>query len=187
MNGTLKYWLAVAPSFLVVAGVALRAELLAARAVEVRLEVAPFDPMDPLSGRYMATPLAISRLALDEVRNECPRAELGDDVWVVLEPGAPFWRPSALHCAPPPDVVALRGVVRNQSENAWTIDYGMERFFIPADAADPSAWTGGPRPQLVAVVQVESGGAALLADLLVDGEPYAQWKARQPRPAASER
>lgn len=187
MNNSLKYWLAVAPSFLAVAGIALRAELLAAHAVEVRLEVAPFDPMDPLAGRYIATPLAIARLAVDELRNECPQAQLGDDVWVELEPATPFWRPTALHGAPPPDAVALRGVLRGQWENSWTLDYGVERFFIPADAADPSALNNVSRPQLLAVVRVERGGAALLADLLVDGEPYALWNARQPRPAAGER
>ncbi len=187
MNNTLKYWLAVAPSFLAVAGIALRAELLAARSVEVRLEVAPFDPMDALSGRYIATPLAIARLAVNELRNECPEAGPGDSVWVELEPGTPHWRPSAVHCAPPPDAVALRGVVRRQWENSWTVDYELERFFIPASGADPSALNNVSRPQLTALVRVESGGAALLVDLLVDDEPYAQWNARQPRPAADER
>lgn len=187
MNTTLKHWLAVAPSFLAVAGIAVRAELLSARAVEVRLEVAPFDPMDPLAGRYIATPLAISRLNLSELRNTCPQAVLGDEVWVELEPAAPFWRPIALHEAPPPDAVALRGVVRSQWENSWTVDYGLERFFIPADAADPSALNNVSRPQLTALVRVDSGGAALLVDLLVDGEPYALWNARQLRPAAGAR
>ena len=187
MNTTLKHWLAVAPSFLAVAAIAVRAELLSARAVEVRLEVAPFDPMDPLAGRYLATPLAISRLDVSELRNACPQAQSGDSVWVELESATPFWRPTALHGAPPPDAVVLRGVVRRQWENSWTVDYELERFFIPASGADPSALNNVSRPQLTALVRVDSGGAALLVDLLVDGEPYALWNARQPRPAAGER
>ena len=187
MNATLKHWLAVAPSFLAVAAIAVRAEWLAARAVEVRLEVAPYDPMDPLAGRYIATPLAISRLNVSELRNASPQAVLGDEVWVELERATPFWRPTALHVAPPPDGVALRGVVRRQWENTWTVDYGLERFFIPASGADPSGLNNVSRPQLTALVRVDSGGAALLVDLLVDGEPYAQWNARQPRPGADAR
>jgi len=143
--------------------------------------------MDPLSGRYIATPLVISRLKVDELRNECPQAEIGDDVWVALESATPFWRPIALHCAPPPGAVALRGVVRSQWDTSWTVDYELERFFIPADGADPSVGPVSSRPQLLAVVRVETSGAALLVDLLVGGEPYKQWNARQPRPVEDER
>jgi len=181
VNTTLRFWAAVAPSFLAVAGIALRAELLRANAVEVRLEVRPFDPMDALAGRYIATPLAIARLELESVRNECAQAQPGDSVWVALEPGEPWWRPTALLCSPASDSVALRGTVRQQTDALWTIDYELERFFIPHEAADPSAPTSGPRPQIVAVVSVDESGAGLLSDLLIEGEPYADWNARQPR------
>ncbi len=179
MKPAWKFWAAVAPSFVAVAAIAVRAELLLASAVEVRLEVRPYDPMDALSGRYVAAPLAIARLEVDTLRNECPTASTGDTVWVALEPGEPWWRPAAVLCAPRADTLALRGVLREQRGSWWTIDYQIERFFIPHDAADPSEFTGGARPQIVAVLRIDASGAGLLTDLRVDGEPYADWNARQ--------
>lgn len=181
MNPTLKFWAAVAPSFLAVTGIAVRSELLLARAVEVRLEVRPYDPMDALSGRYIAAPLAIATLDVDTVSNECEHARPGDYVWVALEPGEPWWRPTAVLCAPKPDALSLRGVVREQFDSRWSIDYDIDRFYIPHDAADPSAPARGPRPKLVAVLHVDADGAGILTDLLVEGEPYAEWNARQPQ------
>lgn len=182
MNSTLKFWAAIAPSVLAVAAIAVRAELHLARALEVRLEVRPYDPMDALSGRYIAAPLAITTLEIGALRNECDGAQPGDSVWVALEPGEPWWTPSAVLCAPQAGTLALRGVLRDRSDALWTVDYELERFFIPHDAADPSAPASGPRPQIIAVVRIDEGGAGLLSDLLIEGEPYADWNARQPQP-----
>ena len=59
------------------------------------------------------------------------------------------------------------------------LDYGLERFFIPADGTDPSTWWDedlARRPELRLLVRVR-GGAATTEDLLVDGVPYAEWNA----------
>lgn len=187
MTSTLKFWAAVAPSFLVVAGIALRAELQRLDSIAVPLEVRPVDPMDALSGRFIAAPLAIARLDVSELRNECPQVALGDSVWVALTPGEPWWRPSAVLCGPATGEVSLRGVLRAQHASLWTIDYGIERFYIPHEAADPSAPGSGPRPQIVALVRIDASGSGALVDLLVEGETYSDWNARQPQPDEEQR
>ena len=187
MNRALRFWAAVVPSFLLVAAVAVRAEWTLRSGREVRLEVRAYDPMDALSGRYLAVPLAIERVDPgDAARDERP-SFLGEVVWVRLEPDEPFWRATEVLDAPPrdPEVVALRGTVVNESPSGLRVDYGLDRFFIPEDAADPTVPRGSHR--LTAVVRVTPEGSCALADLLVDGESYAQWNARPPRGSGARR
>lgn len=176
----LRFWAAIAPSFVAVAAIALDAEFTWRTGVEVTLEVRPFDPMDPLAGRFLATPLAIARLDVTGLVNHCPDASPGDTIWVELSPGEPWWSASAVLAEPAESPrTALRGVLRDVRDGTWMIDFGVERFFIPHEAADPTVTGAGPRPQLVASVRVTRSGSAVLAGLLVDGEPYEQWNARQ--------
>lgn len=179
MSRALRYWLAVLPSFAAVALLAARAEWGQRSGVEVRLEVRPFDPMDPLSGRYLAVPLAIGQLDPGELPDG-PELHGGESVWVVLEPGEPTWRVSAVLDRPPDDGrVALRGRVLTSYPTALWIDYGLERFFIPHNAHDP---TQPPSVhQLVALVRIAPGGRGYLTDLLVDGQPFAAWNERRAR------
>lgn len=184
MSRALRFWAAILPSFLAVAALAVQAELRLRHGVEVLLEVRPFDPMDALSGRYLAVPLAVERLDLDELLAERETFGTGDTLWLRLDPGEPWWRPGAVLEAPPEEgEVALRGTVTRVHGRALQIDYGLGRFFIPHEGADPTLPGTGPAagapPSLVAVVRVTRDGRAALADLLVDGEPYARWNARQ--------
>lgn len=181
MNATLRYWAAIVPSFAAVALVAVQAEWTLRTGREVRLEVRAYDPMDALSGRYLAVPLAIERVDPGATARDERRSFLGGVVWVRLEPGEPCWRATDVLDAPPddPDVVALRGTVVNDSPSALWVDYGLDRFFIPQDAADPTVPRNAHR--LTAVVRVTRDGSCALSDLLVDGESYAAWNAHQPR------
>jgi uncharacterized membrane-anchored protein len=181
VTSTWRYWAAVVPSFLAVGAIALRAEWTLGGGREVRLELRAFDPMDALSGRYLGVPLAIERIERSDVDGSVGAHAPGDTVWVRLEPDEPFWRQAGISAEPPaePDAVALRGTVVNAFASETWLDYGLGRYFIPHDAADPSV----PRSAhvLTAVVRVGSDGSAVLADLLVDGERFADCNARQTR------
>lgn len=179
MSSALRFWLAVLPSFAAVAWLVARAELDLHSATEVHLEVRPYDPMDPLSGRFLAVPLAIGQLDPGALAPG-PEFHGGELAWVVLEPGQPHWRASALFARDPGgDRVALRGRVLSVYPGSITIDYGLERFFIPHDAQDPTQPAGAHR--LVAVVHVARDGRGYLVDLLVDGESFLAWNARRTR------
>jgi hypothetical protein len=109
MSRALRFWSAIAPSFLAVAAIAARAEWLLQTGVEVRLEVRPYDPMDALSGRYLAVPLAIQRLGAEVPRDLDPY-RLGETVWVRLAAGDPCWRPVGVGAVPAVgDEIAVRG------------------------------------------------------------------------------
>lgn len=179
MNPTLRFFAAVAPSMLAVAAVAAHAEWLLRQGTEVRLEVRPFDPMDALSGRYLAVPLAIRRLGAEVPRAQ-DRYAAGASVWVRLAPGEPWWRPVSVVDTPAtaPDL-ALQARVQHQAGDELWLDYDLDRFFIPHDGADPT--TTPEQHRLTAVVRITADGRGMFTDLLVDGEPYAAWNARQPR------
>jgi len=181
MSRAALYWAAIAPSFLAVAALAIRAEWTLRAGIEVRLAVRAYDPMDALSGRYLAVPLAIEHFDPGEAARDLGLAHAGATVWVQLEPDEPVWRAAGVLDAPPEDesVVALRGTVVNEDQRVLWIDYGLDRFFIPQDASDPTVPRDAHR--LIAVVRVTRDGRCALADLLVDGERYADWNARQPR------
>jgi len=185
VNRAWRFWAAVVPSFLAVAAIAVRAEWTVNTGREVRLAVRAYDPMDALSGRYLAVPLAVERLdprlGGDTGASAETRYGGGETIWVRLEPGEPFWTPAEVRSEPSAsaDVVVLRGTVVNAYAGEIWVDYGLDRFFIAQEAVDPTVPRGAH--VITAVVRVTADGSAALADLLVDGESYADWNARQPR------
>lgn len=169
--------LCLAPQFALVAGVVVREEQLRRSGVEVELEVRAVDPMSLFSGRYVSTPLAITRLERD--RTSLPEGlERGQPVWVELRRGAAAWDAVAVHGAQPREagLVFLRGTWMGNDE----VDYGLERFYIPEDGRDPSALArglrGGTAP-LEVRVRIGSDGRGTITDLLVLGKPYSRWNA----------
>ncbi len=173
MNRAVVYVLAAVPQFALVAGLAVREEYLLATGTSVVLEVRPYDPMDPLSGRYLGTPLAIE--SIDTARVPCD-AGLAGTVWVVLAPGEPCWQPVAVRAAPPalaPGQVCLRGELepwRSGRAGVLAVRYAIGRFYIPANGPDPSG-----RTDLALRVRVGAAGRAAVEDLLVGGTAYRDW------------
>lgn len=175
-RGTLLL-LCLAPQFALVAGVVAREELQRRQGVEVVLEVRAVDPMSLFSGRYVSTPLAITRLDGRETRIPDGLAP-GGEVFVELRRGPAAWEAAAVLREEPREsgLVFLRGTWTARGE----VDYGVDRFYIPEDGRDPSAlarrFPGGAAP-LLAVVRIGPHGRGTLTDLLVLGKPYSQWNA----------
>lgn len=183
MNRIAAFACAVVPQFLLVGGLVVREEYVRATGRAVLLEIRPYDPMDPLSGRYLGTPLAIEQLDLGRLPHDDGLRERSE-VWVVLAPGPKFWEPVAVR-AERPAVPAEQVVVRGDVDRRWIRDagtvlpvrYPIGRFYIPADGKDPTGWLlqDQSRPQVTLLVKVTAGGGMALEDLLVDGRPYAEW------------
>lgn len=183
MNRAVTFLCAVVPQFLLVGGLVVREEYVRATGRAVLLEIRPYDPMDPLSGRYLGTPLAIERLDLGRLPHDDGLRER-DEVWVVLAPGPKFWEPVAVRAARPeagPDQVVVYGEVDRQplreADVVLVVEYPIGRFYIPEDGKDPTGWQprGEPRPEVALLVKVAASGRMTIEDLLVDGRPYAEW------------
>jgi uncharacterized membrane-anchored protein len=212
MNRSLALVLALAPQVLVLVGIIAREEHTLREGTRAVLEVRGYDPVDVLSGRYLALPLAITRLPAEEIALPSPPIAEGTTVWVGLERAEPYWKPFELVLSPPgvaasADRVWLRGRLaqewsgapdREQDPDATPpvdrrtgrppgeallVDYGLDRFYIPEKAADPTlrSQPGLEIPDLAYAVRVTADGRAVIEDLLVAGEPYAAWNARQAR------
>ncbi len=179
MKRGLGLFLCIAPQVLVVAGVVVREELVRQAGVVVRLEVRAVDPMSLFSGRYVSTPLAITRVDERETRIAEGLAR-GSEVFVALEERGSAWIASAVTRERPREsgIVYLRGTWMQDG----TIDYGLDRFYIPEDGADPSAlarrFPGGDAPLLVEV-RIDANGRGSICDLIVLGHPYAEWNASE--------
>ena len=179
MNRAQLFLLCLAPQFLVVAAAVAREELRLHSGVEVRLDVQAVDPLSPFAGRYVHVPLAIERLSPADTRIESG-LEAGRTVCVRLAHTEPAWSAVEVTREPPADgsAIFLRG--RWMGENR--VEYGLDTFYIPADGADPSSlsWSSAAKEHaLLLLVRVGSDGRGSIEDLLVHGQPYAQWNAAQ--------
>lgn len=186
MNRGLLWVAALAPQVALVAGIAISEEIGRLRGTEVVLEVRAYDPMDLLSGRYISTPLAISRLDGTAVSHPDPMPEVGSTVFVRLAKGEPYWTAAEVRSSlPEPRDPALNVYLRAEVGGSWSsrptgelhLSFDFDRFYISEDAEDPSVWRAGEseRHRLAAVARVTPSGRAHLVDLLVDGKPYADW------------
>jgi uncharacterized membrane-anchored protein len=183
MKIAVQYALALAAPFAALGWIVAREEWTRSQGREVRLEVRGYDPMDALSGRYLEVPLVISRLPLTELAAPSADIRNGDDVFVTLQPGDPFWTAASVSKTEPLGGVFLRGhTTWLQPGGMASVEYGLDRFYIPDQGSDPTRRGGGApwNRHLTAVVRVADSGRASFVDLLVDGEPYATWNAKQP-------
>ncbi len=170
--------LCIAPQFAVVAALVAREEQALATGTEVVLEVRPYDPMSLLSGRYVATPLVIEDMDPALVRLPSPELEPGERVCVSLKRRGGVWEAVEVSREPGAQPF-LRGWWVGEPARAT---YGIDRFYIPETAEDPSLARGptGQRLGLALRLRITSDGRATVEDLLVEGLSFADWnRARQ--------
>lgn len=139
----------------------------------VELEVVGRDPLDPLAGAYQDIDLAIERLPLSLGRPG-ESAARGDRVFVSLRMGENGHVASGygLREPSPESDLYLRGRVVAVDDAEIRVEYGLSRYYVPFDAADP---TLEERPRLRVVVFVTADGRGTIEDLLVDGVPFDEW------------
>lgn len=112
----------------------------------VVLETQPVDPRSLFRGDYVHFNYAVSRLRLDEVAGDDVFAR-HDEVYVVLQPGEPYWQAAAVYRTMPVlqgGQVALKGRVEYAFDQWWNsetqtneqrphiaVRYGIEDYFVP--------------------------------------------------------
>ena len=144
---------------------------------EVRLAVVPIDPRDLLRGDYVVLSYEISRLNAAELDGDTG-FESGNTVYVKVEPKGAEWRAVAIYRQEPSDGTALRGTVERSAVDGGcsgddcrmlTVEYGLERFFVPEGAGRELESLRNDQRMSVDVA-VASNGRSALKRLLVDGE-----------------
>lgn len=152
-----------------------RARLLASGR-EVVLEVVPVDPRSLFQGDYVTLGYAISRV-------EAPTGvELrrGSALYVTLQKNADgTWAPVGSSLTPPatvsPDQVVLKGRVQyyspatDKTAAQASVEYGIERFFVPEGAGRDLEKLVGDR-KLSALIAVDDDGDAGIKGLITEGK-----------------
>ena len=138
---------------------------------EVRLRVAPVDPIDPFRGAYVQLGYpdlpGQPRLDPDDTTGSTePEVEEGDrergEVWVTLTREGDVWVGGAVTRTRPADGIFLRC-----DDSDWRLSCGIESWFLPQ--AEASALEDALRDgTAVATLRVDGRGNAALIDVEVD-------------------
>lgn len=189
---SLYFWTAVALQVLVLVGMTgIRAYTLAT-GTRVLLKTLPLDPRDPFRGDFVRLRYEISELHADQVRLTEHEYREGEAIWVVLEPGAPYWRAVAAGPERPaaaPGQVVVRGQVRyyatwpeplppdaqrsgrerqpEREAHRLGLEYGIESFFVPEGEGHKLE---RPEVQLEIEAAVDRFGRAAIARAFVEGK-----------------
>ncbi len=141
----------------------------------ILLETRPVDPRDLLRGDYVTLNYKISTIPL-ALFSPSPTNALpsGQTVYVALEPRGKFHE--VVLASTQPITAAAGQVVLKGRKRAWwngpaastvQVEYGLERYYVPEG-------TGNPRGKITVQAAVPASGQALIKQVFVDGQPYAQ-------------
>jgi uncharacterized membrane-anchored protein len=194
MNKKIAFYVAVALQLVVLGWMVAAKERALLTGARVVLPVQPIDPMDYMSGRYIAISPAIA--LIDTTKTPLFRGDTGDGsdpatafapltdryVFVELEQSGEVWTASRVvveGAGVPPHQPFLRARVNSHDGALLRLDYSLNRFFIPADGHDPSFLVSDPAHTVRVVVRAPTDGAGVVEDLLVDGKPWKEWDAEE--------
>jgi uncharacterized membrane-anchored protein len=141
----------------------------------ILLETQRIDPRDMLRGDYLILNYKISdvpgKLFSSPVKNDLAP---GTKIFVALAPGTnqfyEITRASTNAFAPTANEILLKGKSANRWWNATNsvhVTYGIENYFV-------AEGTGNPTGKLTVQVIVPASGHPKIAQVFVDGKPYAE-------------
>lgn len=101
---------------------------------EIRLQTKPVDPRDLLYGDYVTLSYEISQLD-PSLWQDAEQPKRGESIYVVLKPDTGgVYRPTAAYGDKPAvsaEEAVLKGRVNYSWDRAITVQYGLERFYVP--------------------------------------------------------
>lgn len=179
------FWAAVLAQVLVLLGMMAMHGYTLATGRPILLKTAPVDPWDLFRGEYVVLRYEISQLEQGKVRMEGAPFRRGQQVWVTLQEGDPYWNATAVS-ARRPETGANEVVVRATVEwwtdgynDAWrteptrvSLRYGMEQFYVPEGEGRRLE---DRREDITVEVAVDSLGRAALRKVFVAGEEI-RWR-----------
>ncbi|HEY3366040.1 MAG TPA: GDYXXLXY domain-containing protein [Symbiobacteriaceae bacterium] len=183
-----KFWLAVAVQILILFGLIGVHSYTLVTGSPVLLKTAPVDPWDPFRGDYVSLNYDISRLHPDALPMTGLPYQSGQEVWVTLKAGNPYWTAAAVSDRRPAVTgggIALKGTVQWYSEQYTAppggpspvrpaelmIRYGIEQFYVPEGEGQKIQ---DQRPDISVEAMVDRFGRAALHKVFISGKEI-QW------------
>lgn len=174
------FWAAVALQLLVLVGMVGRHSFTLATGHSILLTTAPVDPWDLFRGQYVRLSYEISRLDQATLPMAGAPYRDGQEVWVVLQRGEPYWTAVAVSDRRPQvevgfGQVAIQGRVDwSWADGSVTVHYGIEQFYVP-EGEGPKLEEGQRNRQVAVEAKVDAFGRTALNRVLVDGEEL-RWR-----------
>ncbi|HBB65440.1 MAG TPA: hypothetical protein DCZ84_02285 [Candidatus Vogelbacteria bacterium] len=188
-----KFILAFALQVIVILGLIILNLSVVEGGTEVFLRIQPVDPRDPLRGDYVSFQYEISRISYYQIRSDSNTSvRNGDELYVVLREGSPYWHVDYASLTMPPvnnGLIFIKGRVvsggidpyapRQElatstrfipiTQKEFRVSYDIEQYYIPEGAGNNvSFWNkdAGMR------VKVDERGKAIPTQLYVDGKKW---------------
>jgi uncharacterized membrane-anchored protein len=102
---------------------------------EVKIKTIPIDPRDILYGDYVTLAYEISRLNPTLWKESSGLPKSGDNVYVLLKPtSGGLYAAEGIYAKKPAvssGQVVLKGVVDSSWDESISIEYGLERYYVP--------------------------------------------------------
>jgi uncharacterized membrane-anchored protein len=180
MNRRAAFLLALMPQLAFVGWLTWQGERTLALGRLVTLEIEATAPIDPLRGRFLRLEFDVNRVNGDIGPFGQANDRTGDAVYVELMHSGDQWWPFRYALEPiertGSDTVVLRGTIRGTTADQLLVDYAFDQYFVPNDGLDVHAVSAH---RLRAKLRVDERGHGVVEDVLVDGEPYLVWNARE--------
>ena len=188
-----KFILAFALQVIVILGLIILNLSVVEGGTEVFLRIQPVDPRDPLRGDYVSFQYEISRISYYQIRSDSNTSvRNGDELYVVLREGSPYWHVDYASLTMPPvnnGLIFIKGRVvsggidpyapRQElatstrfipiTQKEFRVSYGIEQYYIPEGAGNNvSFWNKDTGMR----VKVDERGKAIPTQLYVDGKKW---------------
>lgn len=175
-----KRWIfaaAIALQVLLLLGMGARHTYTLQTGRPIRLETAPVDPWELFRGQYVALNYKISQLQQGQVALAGAPYERGEQVWVTLQQGDPYWVAVGVSRQRPAadgGQVALKGTVQWYGDAMGpggqpqvSVRYGIEQFYVP-EGEGPAL--EDRQHQVTVEAVVDRFGRAAMKRVFVDGK-----------------
>ena len=186
-----KFILAFALQVIVILGLIILNLSVVEGGAEVFLRIQPVDPRDPLRGDYVSFQYEISRID-GHLFRDAETVRNGDELYVVLREGSPYWRVDYASLTMPPvnnGLIFIKGRVvsggidpyapRQElatstrfipiTQKEFRVSYGIEQYYIPEGAGNNvSFWNKDTGMR----VKVDERGKAIPTQLHIDGKKW---------------
>lgn len=168
----LFFWLAVALQIILLGGMAGREYYTLAFGKTLILDTLPYDPWDYFRGNYLRLNYRAGEIDLKNIKNEFGSRKLLPEQKIVVyfKPGDPAV-PVLIGKAPKPkdDLIPLQARVKYVTEAEVNLEYGIESYYIPEEAAHRERELTGDGG-LKAVVAVDNNGHPVIRHLIFKGK-----------------
>lgn len=167
------FYIVVGLQLLFLIGIAVNAQITLARGRTVILKTVPVDPRSLFMGNYMILSYEISTINLKEVSQNDNIADYkpGKTVYVFLNEQKSGATPVLISLAKPIEEnrePVIRGKITSRSSSTITVDYGIDRYYIP-EKKEEAVWN--LRGEITVEVALKSDGQAIIRRVMVNGKP----------------